>query len=306
IDDILACAKELGIKNILDLSINYLSNVDKHTVFRILEVACKHNLPSVYHLAHDYLTCKMNDCIQTKEFIDVPYWMLNQILSDSTIEHCQEAKILDRTMQWLSCNHIRNVDIISKLLQKIRWDNLSYLEMKESLMTNYEIFHIPSVKQLLTKKLNEAYQRKIRNFSKTKTEITHKESAITEVEYKPFSHRTVSPTNKSSEIIKYQHQSRQQNLSLPKQVVQWMVEHGNDETKSANKMQSNSHTRVVDSKKESIRTLSSMNRLGATSYQLSTIHQKEKPYLTLAHDSLVVRGGFHLDRSTTANHFGLY
>jgi hypothetical protein len=95
----------------------------------------------------------MDECIQSKEFIDIPYWILNEILSDVTIEIREELIVLDRVLQWLSCNRISNVDVIFELLQKIRWKNLSYLSLKEILATNYEIFHIPMVKQWLISKL---------------------------------------------------------------------------------------------------------------------------------------------------------
>ncbi len=95
----------------------------------------------------------MDGCIQSKEFIDIAYWMLNQILSDETIEKRLESTVLDRTLQWLSCNQITNTDMIFELLQKIRWENLSYLALKEILATNYEILHSSNVKQWLMNKL---------------------------------------------------------------------------------------------------------------------------------------------------------
>jgi hypothetical protein len=79
--------------------------------------------------------------------------MLNQILSDVTIEKREEFNVLDRTLQWLSCNRISNIDIIFELLEKIRWQNLSYLSLKEILATNYEILHSSNIKQWLMKKL---------------------------------------------------------------------------------------------------------------------------------------------------------
>jgi hypothetical protein len=153
IDDILTCTKELGIRKIIDLCTSYLSQIDKRTVFQILDIACKHNLPEVYHLAHRFLIESIEECIQTKEFIDINYWMLNQILSDVTIEKREELNVLDRTLQWLSCNRISNIDIIFELLEKIRWQNLSYLSLKEILATNYEILHSSNIKQWLMKKL---------------------------------------------------------------------------------------------------------------------------------------------------------
>jgi len=153
IDDILTCTKELGIQKIIDLCTLYLSQIDKRTVFQILDIACKHNLLEVYHLAHRFLIQSMDECIQTKEFIDIAYWMLNQILSDETIEKREEFYVLDRTLQWLSCNHISNTDIIFELLHKIRWENLNYLSLKEILATNYEILHISTIRQWLMIKL---------------------------------------------------------------------------------------------------------------------------------------------------------
>jgi hypothetical protein len=150
---VLICIKELGIQKIIEQCITYLSQVDKRTVFRILEIARKHDLSQVYHIAHTFLRQSIDQCIQTKEFIDIAYWMLNQILSDMTIEKREESVVLDRTLQWLSCNHISNTDVIFELLHKIRWQNLSYLILKESLATKYEILHIPKVKQWLMKKL---------------------------------------------------------------------------------------------------------------------------------------------------------
>ncbi|CAF3974051.1 unnamed protein product, partial [Rotaria magnacalcarata] len=153
IDDILTCAKELDIRKLADLCIAYLSRINKRTIFRILDIACKHNLSEVYRLAHKYLIQSIDECIQTKEFIDIAYWMLNQILSDVTIEKRQESLVIDRTLQWLSCNHVSNKDLIFELLNKIRWENLSYISLKEILAINYEILHNPIVKQWLIKKL---------------------------------------------------------------------------------------------------------------------------------------------------------
>ena len=95
----------------------------------------------------------MDECIQTKEFIDISYLLLNHILSDETIENRQEFQILDRTLQWLSCNRVSNTEAVFELLHNIRWKNLSYLSLKEILATNYEILHSASVKQWLVKKL---------------------------------------------------------------------------------------------------------------------------------------------------------
>ncbi|CAF4789644.1 unnamed protein product, partial [Rotaria sp. Silwood1] len=147
IDDILTCTKELGIRKVIDLCITYLSQINKRTIFQILNIACKHDLSEVYYLAHKFLIQSMDECIHTKEFIDITYWMLKQILSDVNIEKRQEFHVLDRTLQWLSCNHISNTDIIFELLNKIRWQNLTYLSLKEILAINYEILHIPIVKQ---------------------------------------------------------------------------------------------------------------------------------------------------------------
>jgi hypothetical protein len=131
-----------------------------------LDIACKHNLPEVYYLAHQFLIQSIDECIQTKEFIDIGYWMLNQILSDVTIEKRQEFRVLDRTLQWLSCNRISNTDVIFELLDKIRWKNLSYLALKEILATNYEIFYISNVKQWLMEKLKYLLQNEVRNAMK--------------------------------------------------------------------------------------------------------------------------------------------
>jgi hypothetical protein len=92
--------------------------------------------------------------------------MLNQILSDVTIEKRQEFRVLDRTLQWLSCNRISNTDVIFELLDKIRWKNLSYLALKEILATNYEIFYISNVKQWLMEKLKYLLQNEVRNAMK--------------------------------------------------------------------------------------------------------------------------------------------
>ncbi|CAF2636570.1 unnamed protein product [Rotaria sp. Silwood2] len=163
IDDILTCTKELGIQKVIDLCITYLSQINKRTIFQILDIACKHDLSEVNYLAHKFLIQSIDECIQTKEFIDIAYWMLNQILSDVTIEKRQEFHVLDRTLQWLSCNHISNTDVIFELLNKIRWQNLTYLSLKEILAINYEILHIPIVKQYLIKKLNDIYNHQIEN-----------------------------------------------------------------------------------------------------------------------------------------------
>ncbi|CAF0795592.1 unnamed protein product [Rotaria sordida] len=163
IDDILICTKELGIQKVIDLCITYLSQINKRTIFQILDIACKHDLSKVYYLAHKFLIQSMDECIQTEEFIDITYWMLNQILSDVTIEKREEFHVLDRTLQWLSCNHILNTDVIFELLNKIRWKNLTYLSLKEILAINYEILHIPIVKQWLIKKLNDTYNNQIEN-----------------------------------------------------------------------------------------------------------------------------------------------
>jgi len=153
IDDILTCTKELGIGKIIDLCISYLCQIDKRTVFRILEITSKHDLSEIYHLAYRFLMQSMDECIQTKEFIDITYRMLNEILSDVPIETRQEFNVLDRTLQWLSCNRISNTDMIFELLHRIRWENLSYLSLKEILATNYEIFHNSNVKQWLMEKM---------------------------------------------------------------------------------------------------------------------------------------------------------
>jgi len=153
IDDILTCTKELGIGKIIDLCISYLCQIDKRTVFQILDIACKHNLSEVYDRAHRFLSQSIDECIKTKEFIDIDYSMLNKILSDETIEKREEFNVLDRTLQWLSCNCISNTDMIFELLHRIRWENLSYLSLKEILATNYEIFHNSNVKQWIMEKM---------------------------------------------------------------------------------------------------------------------------------------------------------
>jgi hypothetical protein len=153
IDDILTCTKELGIRKIIDLCKSYLSQIDKRTVFRILEITSKHDLSEIYHVAYRFLMQSMDECIETKEFIDITYRMLNEILSDVPIETRQEFSVLDRTLQWLSCNRISNTDMIFELLNKIYWQKLSYLSLKEILATNYDVLHISTIRQWFMIKL---------------------------------------------------------------------------------------------------------------------------------------------------------
>ena len=74
-----------------------------------------------------------------KNFLQLPYSTISNILSDETIVNRDESTVLSRILNWITSNHIDNHQMISNLFKKIRWTKLDYQQQREWLFATQEL-----------------------------------------------------------------------------------------------------------------------------------------------------------------------
>ena len=138
-NDVLKCAKELDIGKIFEICEEFFLTFEKRHVFRIFEFSRHYGLKKSFSQSHNYLSKNFNQCIQMKNFLQLPYQTISHILSDETIHNRDESIVFSRILNWITSNHIDNHQIIGQLLKKIRWNQLDYEQQREWLTASQEL-----------------------------------------------------------------------------------------------------------------------------------------------------------------------
>lgn len=139
VNEILKCAKELDIGKIFEICEEFLSAFEKRHVFRVLDLSKTYGLKRSFQQSHSYLSKHFNQCINMKNFLQLPYSTISNILSDETIVNRDESTVLSRILNWITSNHIDNHQMISNLFKKIRWTKLDYQQQREWLFATQEL-----------------------------------------------------------------------------------------------------------------------------------------------------------------------
>ncbi len=74
-----------------------------------------------------------------KNFLQLPYTTISNILADETIQNRDETIVLSRILNWITSNHVENNQIIKHLFQRIRWNKLDYEQQREWLTASHEL-----------------------------------------------------------------------------------------------------------------------------------------------------------------------
>ncbi len=74
-----------------------------------------------------------------KNFLQLPYTTISNILADETIQNRDETIVLSRILNWITSNHVENHQIIKHLFQRIRWNKLDYQQQREWLTASHEL-----------------------------------------------------------------------------------------------------------------------------------------------------------------------
>lgn len=135
----LKCAKELDIGKIFDISEEFFSTFEKRHIFRVLEFSRYYGMKKSFSQAHQYLSKNFNQCINMKNFLQLPYTTISNILADQTIDNRDETIVLSRILNWITSNQIDNHQIIMELFGKIRWNKLDYEQQREWLTASHEL-----------------------------------------------------------------------------------------------------------------------------------------------------------------------
>ncbi|CAF4880249.1 unnamed protein product [Rotaria sp. Silwood1] len=139
VNDILNCAKELDIGKIFEICEEFLSTFEKRHVFRVLELSRRYGMKKSFYESHYYLSKNFNQCINMKNFLQLPYTTISNILADETIQNRDETIVLSRILNWITSNHVENSQIIMHLFKRIRWNKLDYEQQREWLTASHEL-----------------------------------------------------------------------------------------------------------------------------------------------------------------------
>lgn len=139
VNDILKCAKELDIGKIFEICEEFFLTFEKRHVFRVLELSKSYGMKKAFYQSHEYLSKNFNQCINMKNFLQLPYTTISNILADETIVNRDETIVLSRILNWITSNHVENNQIITHLFKRIRWNKLDYEQQREWLTASHEL-----------------------------------------------------------------------------------------------------------------------------------------------------------------------
>lgn len=88
-----------------------------------------------------------------KNFLQLPYTTISNILSDQTIINRDETIVLSRILNWITSNQIDNQQIIMDLFSKIRWNKLDYEQQREWLTASHELTDNSKLTQFLKEQI---------------------------------------------------------------------------------------------------------------------------------------------------------
>ncbi|CAF3279631.1 unnamed protein product [Rotaria socialis] len=139
VNDILICAKELDIAKIFEICEEFLSKFEKRHVFRVLDLSRRYGMKKAFYESHYYLSKNFNECINMKTFLQLPYATIANILADETIQNRDETIVSSRILNWITSNHVENIQVIMHLFKRIRWNKLDYEQQREWLTASHEL-----------------------------------------------------------------------------------------------------------------------------------------------------------------------
>lgn len=139
INEVLSCARELGLEKIFEIGEEFLLNFDKRHVFRVLELSKRFGLKNSFRRSHVFLSSNFNQCVNMKQFLQLSMKTLVEILSDDTIRNRDESMLLGRILNWITTNHIDNNQVIVSLFEQIRWNQLDYQQKREWFTATQEL-----------------------------------------------------------------------------------------------------------------------------------------------------------------------
>ncbi|CAF1138783.1 unnamed protein product [Adineta steineri] len=170
INEILNCAKELDIEKIFEICEEFLLTFEKRHVFRVLELSRRYGMKKAFYQSHYYLSKYFNQCINMKNFLQLPYTTISNILADETILNRDETIVLSRILNWITSNHVENNQIIMNLFKKIRWNKLDYEQQREWLAASHELAENTKLTLFIKEQMIPAYEKsKHRSSSTSKT-----------------------------------------------------------------------------------------------------------------------------------------
>ncbi|CAF2893025.1 unnamed protein product [Rotaria sp. Silwood2] len=155
VNDILNCAKELDIGKIFEICEEFLSTFEKRHVFRVLELSRRYGMKKSFYESHYYLSKNFNQCINMKNFLQLPYTTISNILADETIQNRDETIVLSRILNWITSNHVENSQIIMHLFKRIRWNKLDYEQQREWLTASHELAENSKLTSLIKEQMTE-------------------------------------------------------------------------------------------------------------------------------------------------------
>ncbi|CAF0766505.1 unnamed protein product [Rotaria sordida] len=174
VNDILNCAKELDIGKIFEICEEFLSTFEKRHVFRVLELSRHYGMKKSFYESHYYLSKNFNQCINMKNFLQLPYTTISNILADETIQNRDETIVLSRILNWITSNHVENSQIIMNLFKRIRWNKLDYEQQREWLTASHELAENSKLTSLIKEQMTFAYEKFNRRSSSTSKPIEQK------------------------------------------------------------------------------------------------------------------------------------
>ncbi|CAF3587252.1 unnamed protein product [Rotaria sordida] len=174
VNDILNCAKELDIGKIFEICEEFLSTFEKRHVFRVLELSRHYGMKKSFYESHYYLSKNFNQCINMKNFLQLPYTTISNILADETIQNRDETIVLSRILNWITSNHVENSQIIMNLFKRIRWNKLDYEQQREWLTASHELAENSKLTALIKEQMTFAYEKFNRRSSSTSKPIEQK------------------------------------------------------------------------------------------------------------------------------------
>ncbi|CAF2457398.1 unnamed protein product [Rotaria sp. Silwood2] len=174
VNDILNCAKELDIGKIFEICEEFLSTFEKRHVFRVLELSRRYGMKKSFYESHYYLSKNFNQCINMKNFLQLPYTTISNILADETIQNRDETIVLSRILNWITSNHVENSQIIMHLFKRIRWNKLDYEQQREWLTASHELAENSKLTSLIKEQMTLAYEKSNRRSTSASKPIEQK------------------------------------------------------------------------------------------------------------------------------------
>jgi hypothetical protein len=154
IGSILACADELGVDQLIKHCELSFSKFDKKYLFKIIEIARKHNLSTPYFDAYKHMCTNFDDCVQLHGFLGAPYWLIIDILLERSIKQRDETLLLDRLFKYAIHNRRlfeKNPNYLPNILSEIDFSKINPDDLNSLLANNNSLFSMKNCQSTLSK-----------------------------------------------------------------------------------------------------------------------------------------------------------